>query len=77
MHADRATLYANIGTTYLKIGSVNQALILFKKSIKIREAIFPANHFSFGRLYNEIGASYIALGNYSEALENLQKCKNI
>jgi hypothetical protein len=64
---------SNIGNIHLYNGDCNQALELYKKSLKINTKIFGEISMEVAASLNQIGSAYSDKRDYSSALTNLNK----
>jgi tetratricopeptide (TPR) repeat protein len=73
----KAHLYNQIGNTKNHQGNYMDAIIFYRKAIKICQNILPSDHIFLACCYNNIGQMYQRMGEYSIALAYHQKALNI
>jgi len=61
-------LFYNLGLVNRHLGKIDEAIVCFKKAIKINSDFTPAYNI-LGSIYNEIGNKDLALRNYLKAIE--------
>ena len=62
-----ASAYAEWGNNYLEIGKLDSAIIMFKKTLDIRNDIYEPNHELIVDCYNNLGIVYVYYGDYALA----------
>ena len=68
---------SNVGICCDGSGKKEEAIVWYKKCIKIREAAVPANDDNLDDNYYDLGNAYYAIGNIDEAIYWLEKSRKI
>jgi tetratricopeptide (TPR) repeat protein len=70
---EKATFYHRLGYAKYNQGEYKEALVLYEKSLAIREQLLPPNHPDLAKSYINIGLVYDSMGEYSKALSYYEK----
>jgi tetratricopeptide (TPR) repeat protein len=70
---EKAYSYFRLGRAKYEQGEYEEALVLYKKSLAIREKSLPPNHPDLAKSYINIGSVYYSMGEYSKALSSHKK----
>lgn len=76
-HTDVAKSYNNIGSVFMHLGDISNALEYHQKALRIWSSVYDECHPAVSTSYNNIGLAHFHLGAYSTALEYLDKALNI
>jgi Tfp pilus assembly protein PilF len=70
---EKATFYHRLGWAKDDQGEYKEALVLYEKSLAIRQQSLPPTHPDLAKSYNNIGNVYSNMGEYSKALSYYEK----
>lgn len=72
-----AYAYDNIGNYYENISDYNNALVYYKKALKIQQRLFPEYHLDIAKSYNNIGILYYRKEKFEKALKYYKKAMTV
>ena len=55
----------------------NEALVLQKEILELKQKVYPKNHLSIGDTFNDIGLVYFVLGQFDSAIKNHEQALEI
>jgi tetratricopeptide (TPR) repeat protein len=74
---EKAQIYHQLGRAKDDLEEYDEALTVYKKSLKIRQQLLSSNHPDLAKSYNNIGVVYVNMGEYSKALFSHEKALEI
>jgi tetratricopeptide (TPR) repeat protein len=74
---EKATFYHRLGLAKYNQGEYKEALVLYEKSLAIREQSLPSTHPDLAKSYGNIGGVYSKMGEHSKALSSHEKALTI
>lgn len=67
----------NLGMLYLRVGELDRAESHLQQCLKVRQAIFPANHPYIALVHNNLGLVRLAGGDYPEAQRSFKSACDV